>query len=129
MKKKKKIGRPLKYKSPDDMQKKIDAYFTDCDRKEAPYTVTGLALAIDMSRQGLVNYEKKGEFFDTIKKAKGRVEEFLEQRLLSANCSTGVIFNLKNNFGWRDHSDISIGEHRIIEIVRSGKKDNGKTTD
>ena len=92
-------GRPVKYSSTKKIQKVIDAYFTACEAQREHPTVTGLALAVGLSRQGLIEYQDKERFSDTIKKAKLRIENHLEQRLFSANV-TGVIFNLKNNFGW-----------------------------
>ena len=99
-------GRPPKYKAKEEMQKKINKYFEECDYKNEPYTVTGLAMALDMSRQALVNYEGKDEFVDTIKKAKMKVEEYLERRLIRDSSVTGIIFNLKNNYDWRDKQEI-----------------------
>lgn len=122
-------GRPPKFKTPEEMQRRIDLYFLACKihqtgddelLKDLPDedlliinsiddvypTVTGLGLALDMSRQALINYEEKDEFVDTIKKAKQRVENAIEQRLFHNN-ATGSIFNLKNNFEWRDSQDIN----------------------
>lgn len=98
-------GRPPKYTKKEQMQLKIDEYFKECDLKHEPYTVTGLALALDMSRQDLINYSKKSEFFDTIKRAKMKVEVYLEKRLIIDSSTTGIIFNLKNNYGWRDKQE------------------------
>ena len=103
-------GRPVKYKTPEDMQGIIDGYFARCESSygtDVPHypTVTGLALELDMTRRGLLDYcEKSDEFAHTIKKAKARVESFIEQRLYQNN-ATGCIFNLKNNFGWKDKSE------------------------
>lgn len=106
MKKKKHAGgRPPKYNKKEELQKKIDLYFKNCDLMHEPYTVTGLALALDMSRQDLINYSKKDEFFDTIKKAKMKVEVYLEKRLIIDSSTTGIIFNLKNNYGWKDKQE------------------------
>jgi hypothetical protein len=113
------MARPVKYKTPEDMQGIIDQYFIDCeltyDTEKPIYpTVTGLALALDLTRQGLLEYcEKSDAFSDTIKKGKARVEHFIEQRLYSGQ-ATGCIFNLKNNFGWKDSQDVNHG----------GQKDN-----
>lgn len=107
------VGRPLKYKSAAEMQKVIDKYFADCDEKNEPYTVTGLALALDMSRQDLINYQNKGEFFDTVKKAKQRVEAYIEKKMYGNNV-TGLIFNLKNNFGWVDRQEIE--QHNTFDF-------------
>lgn len=103
-------GRPPKYKKKEEIQELIDKYFYDCDKNDEPYTVTGLALALNMSRQDLINYSNKEEFFDTIKKAKLKVENYLEKRLIKDNSCTGIIFNLKNNYGWKDKQEnINVG--------------------
>lgn len=103
-------GRPPKYKTKEEIQVLIDNYFKQCDLNNEPYTVTGLALSLDMSRQDLINYSKKDEFVDTIKKAKMRVENYLEKRLIKDSSCTGIIFNLKNNYGWRDKQEnINVG--------------------
>lgn len=120
---KNKGGRPLKFKTPKIMQERIDWYFEaiKINKQENPDlsnldkdfvkflkditdtnpTVTGLALALDTDRTTLINYENRDEFFDTVKKAKLRVENALEQRLYGAS-PVGTIFNLKNNFSWED---------------------------
>lgn len=103
-------GRPPKYKKKEEIQELIDKYFYDCDKNDEPYTVTGLALALNMSRQDLINYSNKEEFFDTIKKAKLKVENYLEKRLIKDNSCTGIIFNLKNNYSWKDKQEnINVG--------------------
>lgn len=99
-------GRPKAYTEVEVMQQKIDKYFNDCDRKNEPYTVTGLCLALDITRETLSEYSKKDEFSDTIKKAKLKVENYLEKSLVTTGPATGIIFNLKNNFGWKDKQEI-----------------------
>lgn len=103
-------GRPPKYKTKEEIQEKIDNYFKECQLNNKPYTITGLGLALDMSRQDLINYSKKDEFFDTIKRAKMRVENYLEERLINDSSATGIIFNLKNNYGWKDKQEnVNVG--------------------
>ena len=99
-------GRPKAYTEVEVMKQKIDKYFNDCDRNKEPYTVTGLCLALDICRDTLSEYMKKDEFSDTIKKAKLKVENYLEKRLINDNSTTGIIFNLKNNFGWKDKQEV-----------------------
>lgn len=95
-------GRPLKFKSVEELQEKIDEYFRITPAKEI--TITGLALALDTYRQTLVNYEGKSEFMDTIKKAKTRVEHEYELDLRKQGRS-GDIFALKN-FKWSDKQEV-----------------------
>lgn len=99
-------GRPKKYTEAELMQEKINKYFKECDNKNEPYTVTGLCLALDMTRETLREYLKNEQFSDTIKKAKLRVENYLEKHLITDNSATGIIFNLKNNFGWTDKQQV-----------------------
>jgi len=93
-------GRPRKFQSVEEMAKAIDAYF---DNTEPPYTVTGLASALGMTRRGLLDYEGRDEFAHTIEKAKAFVEAHVERRMLAGEgWGPGHIFSLKNNYGWRD---------------------------
>lgn len=112
-------GRPLKYKTREELQAAIDDYFDELDGHNAamvlakvdnnyrPYTISGLAYSIDLTRQGLIEYSQKksGEYSDTIRKAKARIERFNEEQLYRNGQVTGTIFNLKNNFGWKDKTE------------------------
>jgi len=86
--------------------------------KQIPYTITGLALALDTSRETLLEYEEREEFVDTIKKAKDRCHNYVENSLLTSN-PTGAIFNLKNNYGWRDKTeqDLTTGGDKIQPLL------------
>ena len=122
-------GRPPMYTSVEEMQKKIDAYFEECDGKilfdpdgnpmrdkngrfirddRKPYTITGLALALGFAtRKSLLEYEGKEEFVNTIARAKSRVERYAEERLFDKNGANGAKFSLANNFkGWSEKQQI-----------------------
>jgi transcriptional regulator with XRE-family HTH domain len=75
--------------------------------QQEPYTMSGLARRIGLSRQALMEYKKDrgDEFGDTIKAARSIVEEFNERLLLSGKYATGAIFNLKVNFGFKEHEE------------------------
>ena len=98
-------GRPKKYTEVEKMQQKIENHFKECDQKHEPYTITGLCIALDITRETLKEYLKQEEFSDTIKKAKLKVENYLEKHLITDSSTTGIIFNLKNNFGWKDKQE------------------------
>ena len=104
---KRKPGRPRKY-TPSQAQKLIDGFFNHCDHAEKPYTITGLALALDTSRQSLCNWvEGGGEMAAVVERAKTRVEHFLEELLLTARNPVGAIFALKNH-GWSDRQQVRL---------------------
>jgi len=111
MAKKNKGGRPVKFNNPEEITKAAEAYFKRCKDEEEPITVTGLAIALDTTRETLNQYGKKQEFSDAIKKAKLRVEHYAEIRLFGPN-PAGAIFALKN-FGW---SDRATPEEKDLEI-------------
>lgn len=92
------------------MQKAIDAYFVEIEKKERPPTITGLANACKLyDRSSLIHYENRDEFFHTIKEAKARVHQWWEENL-AMGAAAGTIFNLKNNFGWKDEQTHNINE-------------------
>lgn len=113
-------GRPWKYSSKEELEKDIESYFAECDKKGIPYTMSDLALALDISRFTLINYGKDELFHSTIARARQKVEGCMERALYTAKGS-GVQFALKNNFGWRDKSEREItgadGAPLISKIV------------
>lgn len=123
------MSRPLIFKTPEELEEKIDAYFAECEVKEKPKTMSGLALALGVERKTLVNYAERDAFLPTIKKARQTVENQNEEMLVSGKGSaTGIIFNLKNNFGWVDKSEIDnrlVLKKALVEFGDgSGQSDN-----
>ena len=105
------VGRPRAFKSVEEVEEKINAYFNYCEEKEKPYTMSGLAYYLEVSRQTLVNYSYEDEYFVTIKKARDKVQMQLEENALSNKANpTFTIFNLKNNFDWKDKIEHSSSE-------------------
>lgn len=112
---KNKVGRPLKY-TLSKIQDSIAAYFDYCGIDECGYplgkdhkppTITGLCCYLHTTRDLLIDYEGKPQFSDTIKRAKQRIEAYNECLLVSkAGQVAGVIFNLKNNYGWKDKAEL-----------------------
>jgi hypothetical protein len=124
------VARPKLYSSVKDMKKIIDDYFEMCDEKEKPYTMSGLAYALDMDRKSLLNYSKDEQFFPTIKKAKQKIERQLEENALMGKAnSTFTIFNLKNNYGWKDNIEVEANTQGKVTIVNSLPKDDEDGSD
>jgi hypothetical protein len=157
-------GRPLKFKSVEELQEKVDAYFAECDphvidttewvearneegqlkkdehglnylveithmvkTKQIPYTITGLALALDTSRETLLDYEERKEFSDTIKWAKVKIENYVESKLFENNVA-GAIFNLKNNYGWKDKTEQDIAVKELPKPILGGESVRSDTS-
>lgn len=123
------MARPKLYNNVEDMEKIIEEYFIMCDEKEKPYTMSGLAYALDMDRKSLLNYSKDEKFFPTIKRARERVEAQLEENALMGKAnSTFTIFNLKNNYGWRDTVEVKNDNEitKLDELLKAVKDDSIK---
>lgn len=104
---------------------------------QVPYTITGLALALDTTRKTLLDYEERASNYqpgddgydplyaklsNTIKKAKAKVENYAETYLYNGKNTAGGIFNLKNNFGWADKQEID-ETSQVTVITRKHEDD------
>ncbi|WP_313798808.1 terminase small subunit [Cytobacillus sp.] len=126
------MAKPLKFKSPEELSERISEYFFHCDRNmkvmfnkdgepievpdPKPYTISGLAYFLGTNRQTLLNYEERDEYFDTIRAAKAKIEAFVEESLWKPKIAQGVVFNLKNNFGWKEQQDINMSGELEINV-------------
>lgn len=121
-------GRPLKYETPEELQKVIDDFFQKCIEDDEPQTIYGLCNAIDMTRQSLCNYAAKDEFFDTLRRARQRCAEYTEKQLYKGKAPTGAIFSLKCNYGWEDKSESKGMVINILDKTASiNTQDNDNT--
>ncbi len=135
------VGRPKKYKSAKEMQDKIDAYFRSCMSVKMdkygnllydasgnpvliqikPFTMAGLADALDLSRQGLLNYSEEDAFSDMIARARRKCEVYAEERLFDKDGVKGAMFSLINNYkGWANKQEVEgkIGVGTIEEYLK-----------
>ena len=110
-------GRPLLYESSEDGISNPE-----------PYTMSGLAYALEMDRKSLLNYKRKDEFFHTVQRARNKVEADVERRMSDRDTFTpGLIFNAKNNFDWKDKSEQDVKVQAVqplFDIERVKLEDN-----
>jgi len=128
-------GRPLKFGTPEELEQKISDYFdslweeswVSVQNKDGTLTwvqqfdkngkplmrlreqpmITGLAKHLDTSRETLLNYQGRDDFFEIVKKAKDLCEYWAEKSATEGSCNYVLgIFKLKN-FGWTDAIQIS----------------------
>ncbi|MFV0551053.1 MAG: terminase small subunit [Anaerorhabdus sp.] len=118
----KRQGRPFLYEDENAMINDIVAYFKYCEEKGKPYTTTGLALALGMTRMTLLNYQKDEKFDDIITIAKERVQQYQEEELFGKN-TAGAKFSLSANFGWRESTKVEqdIKVSNIESYLEDGK--------
>lgn len=124
MKEKNRVGRPLKFRSLKELQSKIDAYFAETP--EDRWTITGLALALDTSRNVLCDYQGKEQYSNAIARAKLMIENGYEIDLKQFGRG-GTQFALKN-FGWTDRQENDVrlsGDADFLSALRESGRMRG----
>lgn len=111
-------GRPPMFKKASEMQPLIDQYFADCEADERPATVAGLAYALGFTdRHAISEYADKPEFSATVKRAKLRIEMKRSEDLVKGTGNvTGMIFDLKNNYDWKDKQELDHHHDMTVKI-------------
>lgn len=78
-----------------------------------PPTISGLCLFLGIDRSTWQNYgdaENEPKKAKVVMAARARIEAYLEEQLLTREKSVqGIIFNLQNNYGWKNKTEVEIG--------------------
>jgi len=160
-------GRPFIFKDVTELNQKIQNYFDNCDphfekqrvengtnqkghviyeerevlTDQIPYTVTGLARSLQVSRRTLLNYrreehysseispELRQELILSIEDAYQRVEEWNERALHRSGVSNGIKFNLTNNFEWEDKKVVDNNNRSIEDTLDDLDDDKSQRDD
>ena len=136
-----KLGRPQKYKTESTLRKAAEKYFSSISKTVAvgeendegeplmvveyirPPTVSGLCKALGIDRSTWQNYcdEKMHPEFKAITQAiRGELEVYLEEQLLTRDKVQGIIFNLQNNYEWRQKEDVQTDVNIKIKDLTNG---------
>lgn len=82
--KKKKTGRPLKYKTPKEFEDKAEKVFQKIERENQVPTITLLEVMMDCS---FYCYERREEFLDIVTRTRKRAYSIYEQKALKREIS------------------------------------------
>jgi len=133
-------GQPPYYKTPKELQAKIDEYFKNPPRHKTIYNKDGdivakvpkymvgeLAYYLGFAtRQSLDEQAKRVHHHDKFSYIVKRSKLFIEneyEALLDGNNVTGIIFALKN-MGWKDTQDINVGGQKDNPVITIDKETN-----
>ena len=72
---------PKKWENVEELEPLIEKYFDDCDEEKRPYTVSGLACALETTRKTLMEYQNRDEFSKLLIAAKAKCENYAEEKL------------------------------------------------
>ncbi|MBO5048751.1 MAG: hypothetical protein IJY37_05015 [Clostridia bacterium] len=112
--------------------KRAAAYFRDCDngmasascdtcsvdfgdekcavcrkKKKRPYTISGLCLAVGITKRDFENFKKNKCFSDAVEMALLKIEAYIEENSISGAINgTLALAILKEHFGWGEKSDL-----------------------
>lgn len=130
------MARPLKYTDTKQVQKIINDYFTDCDNRQAPYTLIGLANALDVNRITLYRYrdyklidntdiqdvqtltqETKLQLCNIISHAVDKIEQYTVEKLFDKDTYKGSQFLLACNYGYRNTQVLELQSDKDINIT------------
>ena len=128
------MSRPPLYKTPEELENKIEEYFKGGMYKrkiitkmgvevEVPcITVTDLVLFLGFSdRRSFYDYENKEEFTHIIKRARTMLEREYEMLLISG-LGSGAIFGLKQ-FGWSDNDAPLVDNSTHLHFTKINDED------
>ena len=120
-------GKPKKFKSPKDLQQRLEEYFLACDNctvekyragkvinviEPSPYTIEGVCGVLDCDRKTLLNYEKNPkykEYFHILDCAKRRIRENWVKYGISGKYNSNFTkFILYNNSDYVETSETDI---------------------
>lgn len=131
-----KTGRPKKY-TKTTLAKAVERYFRSISRtipaRDAtggairnddgedimlteyvvPPSISGLCLFLGIDRstwQNYANQEEHPELHEITAHARARIEAYLEEQLLTREKGLqGIIFNLQNNYNWKQKQEVELG--------------------
>ena len=101
------MTRRTKVESPEEFEKRAQAYFDLCAATDEPVTLTGLVLAVGLNSKQALHYCKneRAGFKDVVEWALLNVEHYNEKGL-HGKSGVGCIFVLKN-MGWTDKQELA----------------------
>lgn len=133
-----KTGRPKKYSSKKALSEAIERYFRSISRTVpakdglgrailnddgeeiklteyiVPPSISSMCLYLGIDRSTWQNYcdpQQHPEFSSITETTRARIEAYLEEQLLTREKGLqGIIFNLQNNYGWRQKQEVELGD-------------------
>lgn len=76
-----------------------------------PPSISALCLFLGIEKRTWTNYADDPDLAPLVEQTKARMEAYLEEQLLIREKGVqGIIFNLQNNYGWKQKQEVELGE-------------------
>ena len=107
-------GRPRAFKNKQELEDALQRYKDYLRETNKPPTIAGLSYFTGIDRQSIYNYQKRDEYFDTIKSFRDWVMMTYEEIAIEKG-NGGIVFLLKN-YGYTDKQDIDLNGNLGLKI-------------
>ena len=114
------VGRPPKFKTPEELQKKFNSYIKTTDKDGTYKNISGFCYYIDTYRDYLVSLEgDKPEFSNTIKGIREYFARYTIEHAQKSEKNQALNIFLLKNYGYKDktETDLNISGNIQIESV------------
>jgi hypothetical protein len=88
-----------------------------------PFTLEGFNSFISWDKETFTLYEAQEEFSETLKNFRELVRQYAVNSLFTNSRTAGVIFNLKNNWGWVDKQITENTNVNVNDILQEQDKE------
>jgi len=76
-----------------------------------PPSISALCLYLKIEKRTWANYAEDPDMSPVVERTKAQVEAYLEEQLtIREKGVQGIIFNLQNNYGWKNKQEVELGE-------------------
>lgn len=82
-----------------------------------PPSISALCLYLGIEKRTWANYAEDPDMAPVVEHTKAQVEAYLEEQLtIREKGVQGIIFNLQNNYGWKNKQEVELGEKTRKEM-------------
>jgi hypothetical protein len=100
-------GLPPSFNSVEEMRQGVEQYLAWCAEQGLEPNHIEMAHHLGCSRRVLNDYTRRDGYKEVLEYAKERIESVMVRKLTNKSYATaGVIFNLTNNYGWKQPNQI-----------------------
>ena len=111
---------------------RINDYFRICEDNDKPLTMSGLAVYLGTNRRRLLEMRHRNKkLAEIIERAKAAIEAYLEEMFFNKQMKysqNGLMFILKNNFGWQEVNTQIVEDKNTKVVVSLNLGDDKKDT-
>jgi hypothetical protein len=112
------VGRPPIFKTPEELQKKINEYLKECEEKDNWASKLGFCVFAKVANDCLYELKKKTEFSDTLHALEQLSQETLLQKGLKGQYNSQIVKLIASaNYGMRETVE-NINHNKTPDVIK-----------